>query len=357
MAIDEHAVIDLRSDTVTGRPPRCARRWPPRPVGDDQYGEDPTVERAAGSAWRALLGKEAALWLPSGTMANQVALRVLTRPGRRRHREPREPRGLARDRRGRRERRRAVHRDRQPRRVHRGGVRRGVQAARSRHLSADDARRDREHAQSRRRRHLPAGRDRAHLRRGTRARASRPFSTARGCGTSRSRAGRPLAELAAPFDLVAVALSKGLGAPGGSLLAGSRELHRARGALSPDVGRRDAPGRASSPPPACTRSTVTWTGWPRITPTRACIAERLARAAAASRIDLATAQTNILVFGAGRGCARCRHGGRPREGAGPAHLRLRPAHGARGDAPRRDARAVRARRGDSGRDRRGRPPH
>jgi threonine aldolase len=50
------------------------------PVGDDQYGEDPTVnllqERIA-----ALLGKEAALWLPSGTMANQVALRVLTRPG------------------------------------------------------------------------------------------------------------------------------------------------------------------------------------------------------------------------------------------------------------------------------------
>ncbi|HJU23041.1 MAG TPA: GntG family PLP-dependent aldolase [Casimicrobiaceae bacterium] len=50
------------------------------PVGDDQYGDDPTVnalqERVAG-----LLGKEAALWLPSGTMANQVALRTLTRPG------------------------------------------------------------------------------------------------------------------------------------------------------------------------------------------------------------------------------------------------------------------------------------
>jgi threonine aldolase len=50
------------------------------PVGDDQFGEDPTVnllqERVA-----ALLGKQAALWLPSGTMANQVALRALTRPG------------------------------------------------------------------------------------------------------------------------------------------------------------------------------------------------------------------------------------------------------------------------------------
>lgn len=50
------------------------------PVGDDQFGEDPTVnqlqERVA-----SLLGKDAALWLPSGTMANQVALRLLTRPG------------------------------------------------------------------------------------------------------------------------------------------------------------------------------------------------------------------------------------------------------------------------------------
>jgi threonine aldolase len=50
------------------------------PVGDDQYSEDPSVnllqERIA-----ALLGKEAALFVPSGTMANQIALRLLTRPG------------------------------------------------------------------------------------------------------------------------------------------------------------------------------------------------------------------------------------------------------------------------------------
>ncbi len=49
-------------------------------VGDDQFGEDPTInalqERVA-----ELLGQEAALWLPTGTMANQVALRLLTRPG------------------------------------------------------------------------------------------------------------------------------------------------------------------------------------------------------------------------------------------------------------------------------------
>src|ERR1041384_201647 len=49
-------------------------------VGDDQFGEDPGInqlqERCA-----ALLGMEATLWLPSGTMANQVALQILTRPG------------------------------------------------------------------------------------------------------------------------------------------------------------------------------------------------------------------------------------------------------------------------------------
>jgi threonine aldolase len=72
--------IDLRSDTVT-RPTAAMRAaMAAAPVGDDQYGEDPTVnalqERVA-----ALLGKEAAIFLPSGTMANQVALRTLTRPG------------------------------------------------------------------------------------------------------------------------------------------------------------------------------------------------------------------------------------------------------------------------------------
>jgi len=49
-------------------------------VGDDQFGEDPTVNMLQEHV-AALLGKEAALWLPSGTMANQVALRLLTRPG------------------------------------------------------------------------------------------------------------------------------------------------------------------------------------------------------------------------------------------------------------------------------------
>ena len=72
--------IDLRSDTVTRPTPAMRAAMAAAPVGDDQYGDDgPTnalQERCA-----ALLGKEAALWMPSGTMSNQVALRVLTRPG------------------------------------------------------------------------------------------------------------------------------------------------------------------------------------------------------------------------------------------------------------------------------------
>jgi threonine aldolase len=74
------ALIDLRSDTVSkpSEPMRAAMAR--AEVGDDQYGEDPTVnllqERIA-----ALLGKEAALFVPSGTMANQIVLRLLARPG------------------------------------------------------------------------------------------------------------------------------------------------------------------------------------------------------------------------------------------------------------------------------------
>ena len=72
--------IDLRSDTVTKPSPAMRAAMMAAEVGDDQYGEDPCAnllqERVA-----QLLGKEAALWLPSGTQANQVALLVLTRPG------------------------------------------------------------------------------------------------------------------------------------------------------------------------------------------------------------------------------------------------------------------------------------
>jgi threonine aldolase len=73
-------VIDLRSDTVT-RPSKPMRHAiAEAEVGDDQYGEDPSVNRLQVDV-AELFGMAAALFVPSGTMANQVALRTLTRPG------------------------------------------------------------------------------------------------------------------------------------------------------------------------------------------------------------------------------------------------------------------------------------
>lgn len=74
------APVDLRSDTVT-RPSAAMRRaMAEAAVGDDAYGEDPTV-RALEERYASMVGKEAGLFVPSGTMANQLALRVLARPG------------------------------------------------------------------------------------------------------------------------------------------------------------------------------------------------------------------------------------------------------------------------------------
>jgi threonine aldolase len=72
--------IDLRSDTVTKPTPAMREAMARAEVGDDVYGEDPTVNRLQERV-AALLGKEAGLFVPSGTMANQVSLGVLTRPG------------------------------------------------------------------------------------------------------------------------------------------------------------------------------------------------------------------------------------------------------------------------------------
>ena len=72
--------IDLRADTVTRPDEGMRRAMAAAEVGDDVFGEDPTVNRLQEVA-AALLGKPAALYLPSGTMANQTALAVLTRPG------------------------------------------------------------------------------------------------------------------------------------------------------------------------------------------------------------------------------------------------------------------------------------
>ncbi len=83
MAVKEDVVatlIDLISDTATRPTPEMRAFMAQAPVGDEQKQEDPTVnalqERAA-----ALLGKEGALYLPSATMANEIAIRVHTQPG------------------------------------------------------------------------------------------------------------------------------------------------------------------------------------------------------------------------------------------------------------------------------------
>jgi len=73
-------IIDLRSDTVTRPTPEMRAAMAAAEVGDDVYGEDPTVnlleKRAA-----EIFGREDALFVPTGTMGNQIAIRLLTQPG------------------------------------------------------------------------------------------------------------------------------------------------------------------------------------------------------------------------------------------------------------------------------------
>jgi threonine aldolase len=219
-------MIDLRSDTVT-RPTAAMRdAMAHAPVGDMQYGDDPSLnaleERVA-----ALLGKEAALWLPSGTMANQAALRVLTRPGddvlvaSEAHSVWHETGGSAAN----------------------AGVQfteigeRGL-------FGADDVRR---HAKPRDPGVLPLPPttlvqvENTHNRHGGRvfaqAQVEAICAAAKALGMATYLDGARLwnacavtglapAAACAPFDLAMVAFSKGLGAPAGSMLAGPRDLIR-----------------------------------------------------------------------------------------------------------------------------------
>ena len=73
-------LVDLRSDTVTRPTPEMRRAMAEAEVGDDVLGEDPTVN-ALQEAFAQRVGMEAALYVPSGTMGNQLALRLLGRPG------------------------------------------------------------------------------------------------------------------------------------------------------------------------------------------------------------------------------------------------------------------------------------
>jgi len=284
--------IDLRSDTVT-RPTAAMRAaMAAAPVGDSQYGEDPTTnllqERCA-----QLLGKEAALWLPSGTMANQVVLRVLTRPGdevitsREAHAGWHETGGAA------------ANAGVQLVEVGRGGL-----------FSAD------EFLAAIKPRGLPVFPpttlveiENTHNRGGgvvfpqdeavricaaARERGLASFLDGARLWNAAVASGRSEAELAAPFDMVAVAFSKGLGAPGGSLLAGSRALIAAA-----DRHRRMLGGAMRQ------TGIFAAAALHGLDHHRSRLAEdhrqarRLAEALAecpAVVIDLATVQTNIVVF-------------------------------------------------------------
>ena len=216
--------IDLRSDTVTLPSPAMRAAMAAAGVGDDQYGEDPTMNRLQEKV-AALLGKEAALWLPSGTMANQVALRVLTRPGddvivsRECHAVWHETGGSA------------ANAGVQFTEIGRNGTFTEAEML--------AALKPRGHVI-----YPPTALveiENTHNRSGgvifPQTQAERVCAAARERGVASFLDGARLwnaaiatrripAELAAPFDLVSVALSKGLGAPGGSLLAGSRDLIR-----------------------------------------------------------------------------------------------------------------------------------
>jgi threonine aldolase len=286
-------VIDLRSDTITRPSPAMRAAMAAAQVGDDQYGEDPTTnrlqERVAG-----LLGKEAALWLPTGTMANQVALRTLTRPG--------DDVIVARE-------SHAVWHE-----TGASAANAGVQFTEigsAGMFTAEELRRaikPRDHMVFPPTTLLEV--ENTHNRAG--GIVVPPDATAALCAVARSAGiatfldgarlwnaavacGRPVAELAGPFDLVSVAFSKGLGAPGGSMLAGRRELiaravryRRMAGGAMRQVGILAAAGEYGLDH-----------NLGRLADDHdnaRLIAERLA-SSPAIELDLATVQTNIIVFG------------------------------------------------------------
>ena len=285
--------IDLRSDTVTRPSQQMRAAIAAAPVGDDQFGEDPTVnrlqERIAG-----LLGKEAALWLPTGTMANQVALRTLTHPGddvvvsRQSHAAWHEAGGSAAN----------------------AGIQFTEVGARGAFTAGEflAARKPRGHPL-----YSPTTLvevENTHNRAGgvvfPRDEARRVCAAAREHGVATFLDGARLwnaaiasgeapAELAAPFDLVSVALSKGLGAPGGSLLAGSHDVigratrhRRMLGGAMRQVGIFAAAGLF-----ALDHNVE------RLAQDHANARRLAGRLAECSRIvlDLSTVQTNIVMFG------------------------------------------------------------
>jgi threonine aldolase len=73
-------IVDLRSDTVTLPTPAMRRAMAEAEVGNDVYGEDPTLNRLQARA-AEMFEREASLFVPSGSMGNLIAIKVWTRPG------------------------------------------------------------------------------------------------------------------------------------------------------------------------------------------------------------------------------------------------------------------------------------
>ena len=234
--------VDLFSDTVTRPTPAMRRAMAEAEVGDEQLQEDPTVNRLQ-DAVAELLGKEAALFLPSGTMCNQVAFAVHCRPGDEI----------------------LLHELAHPLLYEAGGRgrddRRRVPAAR-RDPAASSPRTRCARPPGRRCTTCPApGWSRWSRRRTSWAAcAGRLDEIEAVCGAARGlglachmdgarlfnavvATGTPARAFAAPFDSVWVDLTKGLGAPVGAVLAGSRGFVDGGLALQAAVRRRDAPGR------------------------------------------------------------------------------------------------------------------
>jgi threonine aldolase len=283
--------IDLRSDTVT-MPSEAMRAAMARAqVGDDQYGEDPSVnalqERIAG-----LLGKEAALFVPSGTMANQIALKVLTRPGDEvvvgdeAHIVWHES-GAS-----------AANAGVQFAVVGRGGVFNAAEFSaackpRGHIVFPPTTLVAIENTQNRGGGVVWRQADVEAICQAARERDIASYLDGARLFNAAAASNRSLAELAAPFDMVSVALSKGLGCPVGSLIAGRKaEITRAVRARRMFGGSMRQSGILAAAGIYALDHNMA-----RLAEDHAnarIIAERIARTRA--MIDLATVQSNIVIF-------------------------------------------------------------
>lgn len=215
------ATVDLRSDTVTRPSPGMRAAMAAAEVGDDVLGDDPTVHRLQHRA-AELLGKEAALFVPSGSMANQIALLLHCRRGdevivgQGAHMAFHEA-GAASALAG--VQLIAVGTDR-------GGTFTGADVAAATkpatRLAPPTVLVCVENTHNRGGGTVWAAEDTAGVARAARDRGLALHLDGARLLNAATAMGRPAAELAAPFDTVALAFSKGLGAPVGSVIAGRR---------------------------------------------------------------------------------------------------------------------------------------